>query len=353
MVEHRGDTIEAEAIEAEVIHPISEIGKEEAADLFFSVVEEAGIPLRVIALMEVEAFLAIESGKAFRKVFDGVGMDNVHEDGDAESMGGVDEVAEVIGRAAAGAGGEVVRDVVAERAVVGMLRDGHELDDIVAEAGEARKDVIGEFPIGSNAVFFGGHANVGLVNAGGFDLAGRAIFPLVFRLIDDLGGEALALLILNEEMGVGRDAVVRAIGSDDVNLVKVTVFQGITWNLDFPDPRDAGADKTEGVARPIAEVTGEGEGFGPGSPFAENPMLALAMEAELMVRSGKISEGTVFGKFLLKASSSLADGIGIGLQPGIDFYETGNVVCFTHTARLAKTEPKSAGKARHSLYFSE
>ena len=137
----RGDAVEAEAVEAELLEPVADVGEQEAADLVAAVVEALRVPRRVLAALagvEVLVAGAVEVVEALGEVLDGVGVDDVQQDGEAEAVGGVDEVLEVLGRAEARGRGEEVRDVVAEGAVVGVLLDGHELDGVVAGAGDAR-----------------------------------------------------------------------------------------------------------------------------------------------------------------------------------------------------------------------
>ncbi len=49
VVEHGGDAIEAEAVEAEFLQPVADVGEEELFYLRAAVVEDFGVPLRVIA----------------------------------------------------------------------------------------------------------------------------------------------------------------------------------------------------------------------------------------------------------------------------------------------------------------
>ena len=93
-VEHGGDPVEAEAVEVEFLDPVAGVREEEVEDGRFGVVEAAGVPCGVEAAWAVVEVLvggAVEVGEPFDFVFDGVGVDEVDDDGEAERVGGVDE----------------------------------------------------------------------------------------------------------------------------------------------------------------------------------------------------------------------------------------------------------------------
>ena len=85
VVKHGGDAIEAEAVEAEVLEPVGEVGEEEVAGGGVAVVEEKRVPLLVFAsgaAVEEVASLAVELADAFGEVLDGVGVDEVQDNRD-------------------------------------------------------------------------------------------------------------------------------------------------------------------------------------------------------------------------------------------------------------------------------
>ncbi len=98
-----------------------------------------------------------------------MGVDDVEEDGDAETVCGIDEVFEVFGSTEARAGGEEGGDVVTEGAVVRMFLDGHDLDGVIACGVDAWENVACEFAVGVDAGFLTGHTDVCFVDEGGMD----------------------------------------------------------------------------------------------------------------------------------------------------------------------------------------
>jgi len=97
-VHHTCDTVESEAIELIFIHPKPEVGEEESKDLMMAVVEEATVPELMTALgalVEVAVIGAVEHIQSIENVLACMGMDDVKQDSDAHSMGGVDEFHEL------------------------------------------------------------------------------------------------------------------------------------------------------------------------------------------------------------------------------------------------------------------
>ena len=80
VIEHRGDTIEAEPVEVELLQPIADVGKQELADLRVAVIEALGIPPRMVAafpLVEILVARAVEVVEPLGDVLDGVGVHQV------------------------------------------------------------------------------------------------------------------------------------------------------------------------------------------------------------------------------------------------------------------------------------
>lgn len=224
VVEHAGDAVEAEAVEIEFVDPVAGVGEEEVEDFGFAVVEAAGVPGGVVAAfagVEVLVGSSVEAGEAFGFVFDGVGVDEVDDDGDAGLVAGVDEVFEFFGGAEAGGGGEEAGDVIAEGGVVGVFDDAHDLEGVVAGVDDAGEGVFAEFVVGSDFGFFLGHADVGFVYDGVlYAFFGVGVLPLVgLGWVPDLGGEDMGLGVLDGAAGVGGDAFGIAAGPEDVEFV--------------------------------------------------------------------------------------------------------------------------------------
>ncbi len=74
-------------------------------DLGFPVVEAPRVPGPVIApftLVEILVERAVETADPLHLVGGGVGVDDVHDDGDPQAVGGIDERLEILGGAEPG-----------------------------------------------------------------------------------------------------------------------------------------------------------------------------------------------------------------------------------------------------------
>ena len=149
-VEHRGDGVDAQAVDVELLEPVDRVGDEEVAHLEPAEVEDVGAPVGLVAapgvrvLVEGQAVEAREGERVAREV----ARHPVEDDADAGLVEGVDEVLEVVGGAEAGRRGVVAGDLVAPRGAVGVLHDREELDVGEAEVGDVVDEVLGEVAVG-------------------------------------------------------------------------------------------------------------------------------------------------------------------------------------------------------------
>ncbi len=220
--------------------------------------------------------------------------------------------------------------MVAEGTVVGVLHDGHELDGVVAEAGDAGEDVVGEFIEGADFAFFLGHADVGFVDAETAVLFGGWVFELVgFGGVPILRDEAFGIGVLDDAADVGGYAVHGAGFGDDVDFkfaaVDEFVAEFFVGEEEAPDA-ELIADQGMAHAIPVVEIADEAELEGVGGPFAipdafEAPEFA-AVEAKEMVAladlAGEAAGGVEFGAGAVVVIHSPADLVFVGDEPGIE-----------------------------------
>jgi hypothetical protein len=179
MIEHGGHSIETKAVKTEFLEPVSEIGKEKSQDLWPTIIKQAGIPLRMFVLVEVEPFLSIKCRESLGDILDRMGMDNIHQDSKSMAVSLINQVHEILWSAAARAWSKEIGHMVTKRPVIGVLRNGHELDHIVTEARDPREHLISKLTISSHSMLLGGHANVRFVNPGSLNFRGRLILPTI------------------------------------------------------------------------------------------------------------------------------------------------------------------------------
>jgi len=104
VVKHGGYSVETESVETEFFEPIFTVGEQEMDDLVFPVVETERVPSRVFAaVVSVKKLVgsAVETSQSLDFVFHGMGVNDVHDDGDTVSMGFVDKVFQLVGSAEA------------------------------------------------------------------------------------------------------------------------------------------------------------------------------------------------------------------------------------------------------------
>ena len=262
VIEHRGDAVEAEAVELVFLKPELAVGEEEMEHRVLAVVEEEGIPggmFAAVVAVEVEVVAAVDAAEALDFVFHGVGMHEVHDHGDAELMAFVDEALEVVGSAEARRGGVEAADVIAEGAVVGVLLDGHELDGVVAVFGDAGKDVESEFLECADALLILGHADVGLVDEERLGVGSETLHLEFVGILGgvDFGGEYLGVGILHHAAGVGRDPFSFAPVPEHAHFEEVAVMKHVGVEFPLPGAVVKTLERISLVVFPVGEGAGE------------------------------------------------------------------------------------------------
>ncbi len=174
-IEHGGHGIHAQAVDVVVVQPEQAVGGEEIAHLVAAVVEDERAPVGVLTLARVAVFVEVRAVEIRQAVgvLREMARHPVEDHADAALVALVHEIAELV-RVAEPAGGRVViRDLIAPRAVEGMLGHGHEFDVGETHLDHVIDEMIGQFAVGQRAVVILGHAlptaRVDLVDAhGGF-----------------------------------------------------------------------------------------------------------------------------------------------------------------------------------------
>ncbi len=198
-VEHRGDSVDPQPVDVELVDPVHRRREQERAHLVPAVVEDQAAPvgmpslLRIVVLVQRRAVEACEP----MGVVGEVRRHPVEDHADAPPVEVIDEPAEVVGRAVARRRGEEARHLVAPRAVERMLHHRQQLDVGEAERAAVVGELRRELAVGEHAVALLRHAppraQVHLVDrqrlpgrlaigAGGEPVAVR---PLVRRGLDD------------------------------------------------------------------------------------------------------------------------------------------------------------------------
>ena len=239
VIKHRGDSVETETVETEFLKPVLAVGEQEMEHGVLAIVEQQGVPRGMLAAsvaIEVEVVAAVKTSQSLHFIFHGVGVYDIHDHGYAETMRLVYESLKIIGRTESGAGGIEAAYVIAERTIVGMLLNGHDLDGIIAIGRYARKSLLAELVVGAHTFLLLGHSYVALIYKERLGV-GREFAHLefigIFRGID-LGGEYLGVGVLHNSVGIRGDTFSLATVPGNKHLEEIAVVEGIFRKRQFP-----------------------------------------------------------------------------------------------------------------------
>ena len=160
-VEHRGDRVDAKAVDVILVQPEQRVREQEAPHLVAPVVEDQRPPVLVLPLPRVGVLVqrgAVEAGQAVL-VLGKVAGHPVEDDADAGAVTGIDEVFEVFGRAEPAGRREEAEHLVAPRSRKRMLHDRQQLDVREPELLHVGNEPRGELAIGEKAVAVLRHAS--------------------------------------------------------------------------------------------------------------------------------------------------------------------------------------------------
>ena len=109
IVQHRGDAVEAEAIELEDLQPVLTVGEEEVDDVVAPVVKAQRVPSGMITsrtFVEEERTGAVIVCQPFDFITHGMAVHEVHDDLETSCVGCVDERLQFVGSTEAATGCE-------------------------------------------------------------------------------------------------------------------------------------------------------------------------------------------------------------------------------------------------------
>ncbi len=227
-------------------------------------------------------------------------MHQIHDDGQAQFVGAADQLFQLLGRAEARGGSEETRHMVAERPVIGMLGDGHQLHGIITVGFDDGQNLFGELAVGAHPLALLRHADMGLVDQQIAVLRGieRIALP-----VERLGGRPelrriiFGLLVLHHAPGIGRDPIPPPVVAVDMELVERSVRQAVTVHgrrkKGAPHPCDIAVHADFG-ALPIVEIAEDIDIVRPGQPLAQPPPVEqpVPLPTEVTVAVGVVGERT-------------------------------------------------------------
>ena len=145
-IEHRGDSVDAQAVEVELGQPVACRGEQERAHLRPAVVEHVRAPVGMASDAGVGVLVERRAVEVRERegVAGKVSRHPVEDHAEARLVAAVDERAEVVGRAVARRRREVAGGLVAPRLVERMLGDRHQFDVREAQVGGVGHEPVGK-----------------------------------------------------------------------------------------------------------------------------------------------------------------------------------------------------------------
>ncbi len=294
VVEHRRDTIKTEAIKTELLQPVLAVGKQKMDDIVLPVVEAKAVPGRVLmAFTGIEILVGVtrKIGQPLHFVLHGVGMYNVHDDGNSQPVSLVYQPLQLLRSSETAARSEERADMIAERAVVRVLLHSHYLDGIVSIADNSRQDALAKLTVRAHFLLILRHTDVALVNQERLCLWTQRLRPPTVRSLGrpDLGRKDMRLLVLHHTIGPSRDALSFPSIPLDVHFVELSVAQCSGGKRQLPVFRVLYAMAAISIKfLPPAEVTHKTDACGMGCPLTEHPSPVRSVQPEVFMAIGKV-----------------------------------------------------------------
>ena len=299
-----------------LLHIELQIGKQEVDDFVLIVIEALGVPGTVVALCALVEELVgstVKEVEAFPGVLAGVGMDHVQKHRDAQLMGFINKPFQRLGSSETGGDRKEIADLVAERAVVGMLHDRHDLNGVVAKLVDAGQNVFPELIEGANLALLLAHTDMALVNKKVLLGHKAAVRPLEFLLgiIDHrVPGDGLG--ILEHPLCVQGDAVQFLPVVDYNRNHGHAVLEGVrSLEEEFEHAVLLFLHRML-IAVPAAEITGEVHLLRGRCPLPVVPAVLCLVKTKVAVAVCKIRQGlSLFQQFLFLFRKALGANIKI------------------------------------------
>ncbi len=233
-VEHGRHSVYSETVHMELVEPVISAGNKERAYLSLTVIENSGAPCLMLLFAVICVFVAAGAVELIETclVLGKVCRYPVKDNADACGVEHIYHLSHVVGSSVARGRCKIARYLIAPRSVVGVLRQGHELNMSIGHLLEIRYDLLSKRDIIKEnfpAVVLP-RAEVYLIHVH------RAfVYALVFLFIEPLAVAPLEIALENFRSGPGSCLIVRRIGVSlhqypsvlrfDTELISVELFK--------------------------------------------------------------------------------------------------------------------------------
>ena len=344
IVEHRGDTIETETVEVELLKPVLTVRQEEMDHLVLAIIETEGVPCRMlmtVARIEELVGVACQIAKTLHLILHGMRVNDIHDHSNAVLVGGINEFLQFVGCTETAGGSEERAHMVTKRAVVRMLLYGHHLNAVITILDDAWQHIVLELRIGAYLLGILTHSHMALIDEQR-RLVGLELLlaeNIRFLRVPYLGRENLRVIVLNHTTAPSRDTLTFATIPLHLHLIQVAMLDSLLAELQLPV---ASSGDTLAlifvVFLPVVEITNKIDFRRIGSPLAEHPSLRQFVKTEIEMSRCKLRERlltilrqlTDFPEGMVMTSS---DGSFIRLKPGIILYQSDMLRLFFHLLR--------------------
>ena len=153
-IQHRGDRIDAQAVDAVALQPEQRVRHQEIDDFGAAVIVDQRVPVEMAALLRVGVLVergAVEMAEAVRIVGKMAGHPVEHH-AEAFAMAGIDQRGKILRRAEPAGRREQAGRLIAPGAVERMLADRQEFDMGEAEIADIARKLLGQLAIGQPLV---------------------------------------------------------------------------------------------------------------------------------------------------------------------------------------------------------
>ena len=194
--------------------------------------------------------------------------------------------------------------MIAKRAIVRMLLNGHYLNAVISIFNNTRKNILFKLLVGAHLLGILSHSNVTLVDEQRIGVwAESFLLPHILLLRSPhLSRENSSVLILHHPVGPCRNALTFSPIPFHVHLVMVAMPYCLCRHLQFPVACAFNSLATKSFCfLPVVEVANKINISGIRRPLSEHPSSAVFVQTIVIITTGKI------GKLFLAISSKLRE----------------------------------------------
>ena len=223
--------------------------------------------------------------QTFHFVFHRMRMDNIHNNGNTHLMSSIDQCFQLIGSTKAGRSCKKAGNMITKTTIIRMFLNSHNLNTVIAFLRYTRKYFFAEFIVSTNLFLPLCHSDMTFINQQRVSSRLECFFLelIWFFRCPDLCTEYLSLFILYYTCSPGRNTFTLSAIPINVQLIQVSVLNGICRKIDFPITIFQFFQLISRFLFPIIECTHHIDMSSIRCPFTERPSFGSAMQAKVKI----------------------------------------------------------------------